>query len=61
LLVIGAGSAGWYAWTTFETHQLQDEARQALEIVSTPAATDSRVLGQIDIPSIRLSAARREH
>ena len=67
LLVVGAGSASWYAWTTFENHRLQNEARQALERIApeparqpigelTPAAADSRVLGQLDIPSIRLSA-----
>jgi sortase A len=68
LLVVGAGSVGWYAWTTVEIHRLQNEARQAFERIAiepprqpiselTPAAADSRVLGQIDIPSIRLSAA----
>jgi sortase A len=67
LLVVGAGSAGWYAWTTLEIHQLQNEARQALEPMAlepprhpssdlTPVTLDSRVLGQMDIPSIRLSA-----
>jgi sortase A len=67
LLVVGAGSASWYAWTTFENHRLQNEARQALERIApepprhpiselTPPAAGSRVLGQIDIPGIRLSA-----
>jgi sortase A len=66
LLVLAAGSVAWYGWTTFQIHRLQNEALQALQIVIdpprhpvselTPAAADSRVLGQIDIPSIRLSA-----
>jgi sortase A len=66
LLVVGAASGGWYAWTTVEIHRQEREARQALEqiVVPPPAdaavswtpVTDSRVLGQIDIPSVRVSA-----
>jgi sortase A len=66
LLVLGAGSAAWYGWMTFRIHHLQNEARQALQLVIDPprhptseltrATADSRVLGEIDIPSIRLSA-----
>jgi sortase A len=69
LLIVGALSAGWYAWTIVETHGHQEEARQALArviveqpraaaVAATPlrAAADSRVLGQIDVPRLRLSA-----
>jgi sortase A len=67
LLVVGVVCASWYGWTMFEIHRLQAEARRSIERMvaersegvnldtALPPA-DARLMGQIDIPSVRLSA-----
>jgi sortase A len=72
LVVSGIACVGWYGWTAGAARRHQAEARRTLaSIVVAPAGAtapafrlsaestpvDSRVLGQIDIPSVRLSAA----
>jgi sortase A len=69
LLAVGAACASWYGWTTLEIHRHQEEARQAIDrfVIEPPPPPnvepapelppeDTRVIGQIDIPSVRLSA-----
>jgi sortase (surface protein transpeptidase) len=68
LLVAGVVCVSWYGGRTFEIHRQQDEARRAVARIVVaparatgvgppPALMDERVMGRIDIPSIRLSAA----
>ncbi len=67
LLVVGVVCASWYGWTIFEMRRLRAEARRSiarmvaersegasLDTALPPA--DARLMGQIDIPSVRLSA-----
>lgn len=68
LLIVGVSCATWFGWTRLEIRRLQSEARESIErmVVERPrtaradtafASGDARLIGQIDIPSVRLSAA----